>query len=319
MRRTLPNLQQLSFEIMKGSSATNASSKAIVFLHGILGNKKNLRTLAKQFLTLRPNWNAVLLDHRGHGDSIHRKDSSLQSTVAACADDLVETLSSKQLLSELKLTNALTPTILCGHSFGGKVVLSYYNLCGSRGLSAPNDMWILDSLPGTYPSEDDIENGKIEEIQTVHSVLKKIAKIDGAFKSRAEATAAIQAQGLSLSLAQWIASSMTYTADNKAMRFALDIPVIQELFQDFVRLDMWPVVEKLAADTTQPSKLHFVRAERNPLWQQNNNEPLKRFESLSAKGTGDNVQLLLMKGVGHWLHAENPKGVATLIHDLSSN
>ncbi len=39
------------------------------FLHGILGSGANWRTFAKQIVTAKPEWGALLVDLRLHGES----------------------------------------------------------------------------------------------------------------------------------------------------------------------------------------------------------------------------------------------------------
>ncbi|XP_052482641.1 uncharacterized protein LOC105783572 isoform X2 [Gossypium raimondii] len=84
-----------------------------VLLHGILGSRKNwgsfVRRLAQEF----PTWQFVLVDLRCHGDSASIKTRG-PHTVASTALDVLK------LIAQLRIT----PRVLIGHSFGGKVVLS---------------------------------------------------------------------------------------------------------------------------------------------------------------------------------------------------
>ena len=66
-------------------------------------------------------------------------------TVGSCADDLHSLLSSGTLPLQ-----APVPTLICGHSFGGKVALAYLQQSMRLGRPLPSHTWILDSLPGTY-------------------------------------------------------------------------------------------------------------------------------------------------------------------------
>ncbi|KAG5562470.1 hypothetical protein RHGRI_005262 [Rhododendron griersonianum] len=89
-----------------------------VLLHGILGCRKNWGTFARRLAHEFPTWQIVitqflLVDLRCHGDSAAIKKRG-PHTVASTALDILK------LLGKLKLT----PRVLVGHSFGGKVALS---------------------------------------------------------------------------------------------------------------------------------------------------------------------------------------------------
>jgi pimeloyl-ACP methyl ester carboxylesterase len=44
------------------------------------------------------------------------------------------------------------PEAVFGHSFGGKVALSYLQECQQQSRVLPRQVWVLDSLPGTGSS-----------------------------------------------------------------------------------------------------------------------------------------------------------------------
>jgi len=75
-----------------------------VFLHGILGSKRNWRTPAKQLVKHNPQYKCILVDLRGHGESISLSNQS--HTLRDCAQDLSD------LVGHLNIH----PTIISGHS-----------------------------------------------------------------------------------------------------------------------------------------------------------------------------------------------------------
>src|SRR5690606_16267672 len=85
--------------------------RAMLFMHGILGTRANWRSFARSFTEARPDWAAVLVDLRHHGDSL---ELGGDDDLDACVDDL------------LALGGALDLPIrgALGHSFGGKVALA---------------------------------------------------------------------------------------------------------------------------------------------------------------------------------------------------
>ncbi|KAK9270633.1 hypothetical protein L1049_026215 [Liquidambar formosana] len=84
-----------------------------VLLHGILGCRKNWGTFARRLAQEFPTWQFLLVDLRCHGESASIKKRG-PHTVASAALDVLK------LVAKLRIT----PRVLVGHSFGGKVVLS---------------------------------------------------------------------------------------------------------------------------------------------------------------------------------------------------
>ncbi|QQR89912.1 MAG: hypothetical protein IPJ88_17365 [Myxococcales bacterium] len=58
----------------------------MLFIHGILGRRANWRGIAKRFVQQRPDWGALLVDLRMHGDSVAFEPPH---TLEAAAEDLV--------------------------------------------------------------------------------------------------------------------------------------------------------------------------------------------------------------------------------------
>ena len=75
--------------------------------------------------------------------------------------------------------------------------------------------------------------------------------------------------------------------------------------------------------TQQLQYRHFLRAGRNPLWTQPDEKdkpvgrtPLERMEGVVASNTS--VKLHTMPNVGHWMHAEDARGLLKVIQTESS-
>src|SRR6185295_11256364 len=102
--------------------------RVIVFLHGILGRGNNLRTIARRFVELRPEWSAWLVDLRGHGRS---PKGTPEPSLEAAARDVVE----------------LAPSVraIVGHSFGGKIALEAARI---GEIASLEHVVVIDSAPG---------------------------------------------------------------------------------------------------------------------------------------------------------------------------
>ncbi len=84
----------------------------LLVLHGIFGKGRNWGSIARQVVEARPEWGALLIDLRLHGESRHFRPPH---TVETSAEDL------HRLVDHLDLPAAG----VLGHSFGGKVALAY--------------------------------------------------------------------------------------------------------------------------------------------------------------------------------------------------
>jgi esterase len=104
----------------------------IVFLHGLLGSRRNWRSVAKDMSALH---RVFSLDLRNHGDSFHDKES----TISFMVDDLRVWADGQGLDS----------FVLCGHSLGGKVAMKFACLHGDR----VQRLVVVDIAPRDYPAE----------------------------------------------------------------------------------------------------------------------------------------------------------------------
>jgi pimeloyl-ACP methyl ester carboxylesterase len=93
-------------------------SKALVIIHGLLGQGRNWRSLQRSFGARLPDHSVTTLDLRNHGDSPHCDSMSI--------DDLAEDVAG--LLLDLKCDKYS----VLGHSLGGKA--STVNEDGARCL-----------------------------------------------------------------------------------------------------------------------------------------------------------------------------------------
>ena len=176
LRRSIsssPPLQKLAHEWISNGKVVSSSphndqdnkQQTIVFLHGLLGNAKNLRTPAKKLTRQLPNYSALLLDVRGHGGSSSSSGNFVQPhNFQSCVQDIFDTL------TPLGLIGASSPIAICGHSLGGRIALQYTHSLQQQQQPAdfeiqmPKQTWILDSVPGTPDP-------------SVHKVLKAISSI----------------------------------------------------------------------------------------------------------------------------------------------
>ncbi|HJL33624.1 MAG TPA: alpha/beta fold hydrolase, partial [Polyangiaceae bacterium LLY-WYZ-15_(1-7)] len=156
-----------------------------------------------------PDWAAVLVDLRLHGDSL---DAAPPHTVTACAADL------RELPLDLPLAGAL------GHSFGGKVALA---LAQQASL---HELWLIDSMPGARPDRHGSE--------AIAKVLAALRAVPARHADRDAFVAALRAEGVAEPLGRWLAMSLKREDDGQ-MRYPVDLDAIDGLLDDYFALDLW--------------------------------------------------------------------------------
>mmetsp|Transcript_25541 Transcript_25541/g.70305 ORF Transcript_25541/g.70305 Transcript_25541/m.70305 type:complete len:403 (+) Transcript_25541:129-1337(+) len=169
----------------------------VLFLHGLLGSGRNLKTFARKVVQQQSSnqgscRGGILVDLRGHGTSFRtqkREEHSLGKdqanekygtacTFSDCARDIEHTLQQTLRADENENANgnenesgssqpSLQPPppparVLVGHSFGGRLALEY--AAGVAETQPLKALWLLDTVPG-------------EANETVDRVLATIANV----------------------------------------------------------------------------------------------------------------------------------------------
>jgi esterase len=204
---------------MLAHEALGDGPAALLFLHGILGRGRNWRTLARRFAEARPQWRAVTVDLRGHGDSL---GSAPPHDVARAAADLEA------------LDLGVPVRGVLGHSFGGKVALAYAD--SHRPLDA---VWVIDSTPSARPDREG--SGVVTE------VLEVLEGLPDQFEDRRAFVDAAVAGGLARPVARWLAMNLQ-PAGSEGFRYGVEMPAVHALLEDYFALDQWAIVERGGVD-----------------------------------------------------------------------
>ena len=243
-------------------------------LHGILGSGTNLRSLAKRLASAAPAWGFILPDLRMHGLS---QGAPPPHTIAAAAEDLVR-------LGEhlgLPIDGVL------GHSFGGKVALSYLDRRGERLAQA----WILDASPSARPL-----GARAGATAQIVAMLRAMPQ---PLPSRERFVALVVEQGHSRAIADWLAMNLRRSDDGFRLRFDLD--AIAALLDDYFAVDLWRVLEegRLAAE------LHVVVAGVE--------SALNEADQRRLGALGPPVFTHVLAGARHWVHVDAPDALFALV------
>ncbi|XVE60701.1 hypothetical protein DITRI_Ditri05aG0149100 [Diplodiscus trichospermus] len=265
-----------------------------VLLHGILGSRKNWGTFARRLAQEFPTWQFLLVDLRCHGDSASIKKRGPHNVASTALDVL-------KLIAQLRIT----PRVLIGHSFGGKVVLSMVDQA-AKPLPRPVRVWVLDATPGKVRAGADGEDHPAELI----SFLKKLPK---EVSSKRDIVNALIQEGFSKDVAQWVVTNLRPTgaagSSSSSFSWVFDLEGISEMYQSYEETNLWKVVENL------PRGVHvnFLKAERSlHRWALEDIQRIHAAEE-SAADEGGGVEMHVLEDAGHWVHADNPDGLFRIL------
>ncbi|XVF30168.1 hypothetical protein REPUB_Repub16aG0033800 [Reevesia pubescens] len=199
----------------------------------------------------------------------------------------------------------ITPRVLLGHSFGGKVVLSMVEQV-AKPLPRPIRVWILDATPGKVRAGGDGEDHPAELISFLRKLPKEVS-------SKQDVVNALIQEGFSKDVAQWVVTNLRPTgaagSSSSSFSWVFDLEGISEMYQSYEETNLWKVVENL------PRGVHvnFLKAERSlHRWAL---EDLQRIHSAeeSASDEGGGVEMHVLEDAGHWVHADNPDGLFRIL------
>lgn len=242
----------------------------LAMLPGIYGAGRNWGSVARGLVTRRPAWGVLLVDLRQHGGST---GFSGPHTIEAAAGDL-STLGSPGPVRAV-----------AGHSFGGKVALTY-----ARDAGSIEQVWVVDSTPAAR-----------EPGGSAWSMLEILRRVPDRYDAREEAVAALVGEGVEKPTALWMTTNLEW--DGAAYRWRLDLDDMEALLRSFFEADLWPLVE------SPPERLtvHFIRATESSVLGEDAAERIRA----AGQPTG-RVHLHEVDG-GHWLNADNPEALLALL------
>jgi len=270
----------MSFLVSHQCLGDVARAKSVGFvLHGALGSGQNFRRFVQRLREARPEYAFVLVDLRNHGDS---RGAPPPHDLASCARDL--TVLSQHLQVE--------PSVVIGHSFGGKVALEYGRQQASVQDSCLLQLWVLDAVPGPQSG-----GGEIAE------VIAAVRAVPMPANSRAEVVAALKHAGLSSGIAEWMSTNLRRVEGAYQWRFELS--AIEESLADYFRVDLWPFVEQLKPGL----RVEMVVAEQSDRF---TGEMRKRVQRLADEGR---VSYRCLPRSGHWVHVDNPDGLLAMLDE----
>ncbi|XP_027091333.2 uncharacterized protein [Coffea arabica] len=292
----------LAYDLVQGADVTWSyilgrsvpEPPTAVLLHGILGSRKNWGTFARRLAKEYPKWQFLLVDLRCHGDSASIKKQG-RHTVAAAALDVLK------LLGQLRLT----PRVVVGHSFGGKVALSMVEQA-AKPLARPVRVWVLDATPGKVRAGGDGEDHPAE-------LIAFLSKLPDEVYSKRDIVDALVQEGFSKDVAQWVVTNLRQSGPpglpSSRFSWAFDLKGISEMYKSYEETNMWKLVE----DVPRGVHVNFLKAERSlHRWAL---EDLQRIHAAEEQAVeeGGGVEMHVLEDAGHWVHADNPDGLFKIL------
>ena len=307
------------------------SKGTVVFLHGLLGSGKNLRTLAKK-LSQETGISALLFDLRGHGQSKPNANANASESANVDMDSLHSiyncSMDVVQTLENLNLVGDKSPIGIVGHSFGGRTALSYHhallqrqeqtnnnnnaNANANANVLPPKHCWILDSCPGKAHA-------------SVAGVIDAVSSIPMPIGSKQELVTKLREKDISKPIASWMTTNLKKIQDtnengsgthSEGFEFMFDLNVVRGILNDFPRQDMLQQLQYCCtavstSPSPSPSMIHKVIAGKNQAW---TSDVLKVLEDIQRKSDGENISLnLVTLDTGHWVHTEDLDGLVRVM------
>eukprot|EP00285_Hemiselmis_virescens_P016828 CAMPEP_0173405018 /NCGR_PEP_ID=MMETSP1356-20130122/60826_1 /TAXON_ID=77927 ORGANISM="Hemiselmis virescens, Strain PCC157" /NCGR_SAMPLE_ID=MMETSP1356 /ASSEMBLY_ACC=CAM_ASM_000847 /LENGTH=393 /DNA_ID=CAMNT_0014365775 /DNA_START=162 /DNA_END=1343 /DNA_ORIENTATION=+ len=274
--------------------------KTCYVLHGVFGGGKNWIPFVRTHLASRlPEWQFVLVDLRGHGDSIVADGAN---TLFQCAADI-------RRLAEIL---GKPPDAIMGHSLGGKIAIEYLRYVAKEGQGAAPMVYVLDSWAErldltAYANDDAFANKGTSFMKDLlpgasFMVLRHLEAIQLPVESRTDVSKRLEEQGHCRQTTTWMCSNLRRAGAGKGLEWTFDLGVMRDLIRDAADVDSLVVMRDAV------SRVVFVRAGLGMRW---NPDALRRLE----EGVRDNpfVSSEVIPNAAHWVHVDSPEELAGII------
>ncbi|CAI5986471.1 unnamed protein product, partial [Closterium sp. NIES-65] len=317
---------ELSYELVQGALVRWSEDRTrrqpppptAVLIHGILGSGKNWGSFARRLATEFPAWQFLCVDLRCHGASTAASRHLGPHSVHSAAKDVLH------LMGCLRIT----PRILIGHSFGGKVALSMIDQA-AKPMPSAIKVWVLDATPGKVRAGGDGEDHPADLIDALRGMPPLIL-------DRSEVVSSLLSQGFSKPIAQWMTTNLSKThlpslgllqdlppsqqhlheeAARAASRgqaaygWTFDLEGISQMYSSYETTNLWHLVE----DVPEGVHINFLRAERSlHRWARDDIRRIVGAEQ-EAMGHGAAVRMHVLEDAGHWVHTDNPDGLFQML------
>lgn len=280
------------------TTTTAPTHPPVVFLHGLLGNKRNFASLARSLAgQLQTPRRIFGLDLRNHGDSVvgeqqHEQQQQVDMSYDRMAADVVAFLDKLQLRQ----------VVLIGHSMGGKIAQAV----ALRYPDRVHGLVVLDMAPVTYDEEAD------STWSTVCSIVRRLDEVtrDAEVQTKRQVDLALREDIPDPALR---AFCLTNWHDDTG-RWKIPMDVITQQLPTLAAFEVHspppPDDDNNKDDDDQTSLSYtgdafFIHGGQSRFVRHAHLPAIRRYFP--------NHMLTTIRGSGHWVHAEAPEDTLSLL------
>lgn len=258
-----------------------APTRWLVFLHGILGSAVNWRGFARQIVTARPSYGALLVDLRLHGES---QGFAPPHTVESAAADIVAAVP--------RAAGGVPVRGVLGHSFGGKVGIELANQLARSANGPLDELFVIDSTPSARPD--------YRGSSGVRDILSLLQSLPSEFPDRNSFVAWAEERGVSRPTAMWLAMNVRPVPNTTSFRLRLDIAPIRTMVEDYFQRDLWSVLEHPPGSM----RTHVIAGGKS--------EVLDAADLARARAC-PRTTVDVIPDAGHWVHVDAPDALRDIV------
>lgn len=298
--RTLSSSQigPFHFSVIENESPSSDSA-AIVFLHGLLGNGKNLRTFAREFCR-KQQARGILVDLPGHGSSKHCLEAT--RSVQNCLSGL------NQTLQAAGIDESVDSWSLLGHSMGGRIALQYANHHDT--FRQPKRLILLDTVPGGL-------NASVMHVMAVAQKLLPMIEQTN-FTRKELVQALINEHEIDVATAQWLGGSY----DTQTREFSFSLEGARNLVENFFEqgnLDkkgpapFVEMIERVLKQNSRVERIDIVRGGKNSSWNSVKDQVLQLEALENFPPSKSLLRVHLLANAAHWVHMDDLPGLIKVL------
>jgi len=247
----------------------------LIIMHGLYGSSDNWVSIARELMQY---FSVYIIDLRNHGASPHLPEHNYNVMV----NDLVEFMND----------NEINRAIIMGHSMGGKVAMFFAAMHPER----VKKLVVVDISPRSY----EFDKGD-RQIADHREILGALALLDLQYvKNRDEVNELLAKAIPSARVRQFLLKNIRRHKD-KSFHWKINIDVLNQNLQSIL-IGLEDEKDALGMFT---NRALFIKG--------GNSNYIKNDDEVMIKEYFKNAQIATIQGASHWLHAEKPDELVSVV------